>query len=572
MWELELIERGLQKIMREKKFNTVLSKLDYFLCIFLALAFTVSPYYITSGECKLNFSLIMFAFNLTVFLLITWFLRYQLTNFQKIGGNGSKVTEYGNRLLSHKYALLFVTVIIFVCWLPVLLCLYPGTLINDTWGQLQQFMLFSSGNGGLSDHHPITDTFLMGGFIIPLVRLTGKWREVIFLYVLLQALFTSFAFACSILYLYRKLKLNSKFVMILLLFYCFLPCFPASVQTVSKDALFSWIFVLFFIFFLEVVRSGGEVLKKIKFLFFLSVLAVACCLTKKIGTYVVIISIVLLILVQKKNRIKMLFPLMSVLVIMLLCIPMLQDKFDIKPGGKQEMLSLPFQQTAKYVKDYGADITDEEYEILDKVLTMSDLADRYNPTNADPVKDFYQKGDDEDYIAYLKVWFHQGLRHPDAYIDAFASMISGWFSWTKYDPLMSMEWHNQLNPDMIPEWVSTRDASEDSAIAYEEMYHNLYKIPVIGIFLTYGLYSALIPAFAVGTVFRKRQNKKTAYWLATVPLLLSIVLGCWLAPLSIHFEGRRYLYPVVYIAPIIIAWCVYIYKEDYLRNYGEYPS
>ena len=32
----------------------------------------------------------------------------------------------------------------------------------------------------------------------------------------------------------------------------------------------------------------------------------------------------------------------------------------VKPGGKQEMLSIPFQQTARYVKYYGNDVSTEE--------------------------------------------------------------------------------------------------------------------------------------------------------------------------------------------------------------------
>lgn len=552
--------------MGERKITNVLNKIDYVLCVLLSLVFTVSPYYISSGECKFNFSLIMLLiFNFIVFLLSTWILRYHLINLQKFNGKSSKFIEYGNKLLSHKYALPIVAISIFICWLPVLICLYPGTLINDTWGQLQQFISFTSGNGGLSDHHPIFDTFWIGGFIVPLAKLTGRWHIAIFLYVLIQALLTSFAFACSILYFYRNLKLNSKIVMIILLFYCFLPCFPASAQTVSKDALFSWIFVLFFVLFLEVIRSGGEVLKNTRFLFTLSALAVLCCLTKKIGMYVVLLSLISLILFQKKYRVKMLIPFANALAIMLFVLPLFQEKFDITPGGKQEMFSIPFQQTARYVKEYGDDITEEEYVILDKVLTMENLADRYEPTNADPVKDFYQKGEDEDYAAYLKVWICQGIRHPDAYVDALLSMISGWFSWTEYDPLMSMEWHSQLNPSVIPETAAIRGMSEESAKEYRVMYHYLYSNPIIGILLTYGLYAALIPAFALGTVFRRWKNRKVTYWLAIVPVLLSIILGCWLAPVSIHFEGRRYLYPVVYTAPIVIAWCIYVYKENSLE-------
>ena len=90
--------------------------------------------------------------------------------------------------------------------------------------------------------------------------------------------------------------------------------------------------------------------------------------------------------------------------------PVVNNAFQIIPGGKQEMLSLPFQMTARYVKNYEDEITEEEYIVLDKVLTMEDLVDRYDPINADPVKDYYQKGEDSDYVEYIKVWFKTGFK------------------------------------------------------------------------------------------------------------------------------------------------------------------
>ena len=94
-------------------------------------------------------------------------------------------------------------------WLPLLMALYPGTLINDTWGQLQQFIIsIKMGDitqNILTDQHPIFDTLFMGLLIIPIVELTGNWHIAIFIYVLFQALLTSLAFSYSILYIRKNL-------------------------------------------------------------------------------------------------------------------------------------------------------------------------------------------------------------------------------------------------------------------------------------------------------------------------------------------------------------------------------
>ena len=93
----------------------------------------------------------------------------------------------------------------------------------------------------------------------------------------------------------------------------------------------------------------------------------------------------------------------------------------IVPGGKREMLSIPFQMTARYVKEHPDDITEEESEVIDKMLYMETLAERYDPVSADPVKGFafYEIHNTPDYLDYIRVWFRQGCRHPGSYVNAF---------------------------------------------------------------------------------------------------------------------------------------------------------
>ena len=215
------------------------------------------------------------------------------------------------------------------------------------------------------------------------------------------------------------------------------------------------------------------------------------------------------------------------------------------------MLSLPFQMTARYVVEYGDDITAEEREAIDKVMDFDTLAEDYNPMNADGVK-HDKSASGRDFLVYIIVWFKMGLRHPDAYIKAFNAMLSGWFSFSKYQPLLTMDWHNQLNSELIPEAVASRGSlSSMTSSWFAEYYENLYNIPMLNLPLTYAFYATLIPAFALCTLAQRRKKFEHC-WLIVLPVLLSIALGCWLAPLSIHFEGVRYLYPVVYVTPLLL--------------------
>ena len=540
---------------------------DYAFCAMLALAFAAAPYYIQNGTCRVTV-----AYILTSFVYFAAFL--VLDDIARLGfkhyihrTRELKLASVFDKLMQKRCAVLYIAVLILLCWLPVLLALYPGTLINDTWGQLEQYLRLLDGERPLTDHHPVFSTLYMGGVIVTFQKLTGNWRFAIFIYTMLQAVLTSLAFSCSVSYAYKKLKIGSSAAICMLAIYCFLPIYPTSVQTVSKDALSAWLFVFFVLMYIEGVRTGGEVFHSAKFIIGITAVALLCALTKKVNTYVVLLALAAMFIFVRKRRWWLLIPIGIVSGVMFLLMPKLFDYYEIKPGGKQEMFSLPFQQTARYVKEHPDDITEEEYAAIDKLLGMSDLAARYNPLAADPVKGYTERGETEDYIRYLKAWLRQGLRHPKTYLHAFNAMVSGWFSSYEYDPLMNMGWHSQLNPNYVPEDLWTRKGVFDkTAASYQELYHNLYKNPLLTFMFTYGFYAVIIPAFAFSTAIRRWNKRWNRYWIALLPMLLSLVLGCFLAPVSIHFEGRRYLYPLTYTMPIMLAWCIYIYKDNMTKK------
>ena len=549
---------GIFRIMK----NKYLTIPEMILCAVLALAFSCSADYIQTGSFSPSVgyylaSAVLFA-ALTASAAL---LRYALSVGKPACASGSRFFAFFGRLMESRFHVIIIAALIFICWLPALWFLYPGTLINDTWGQLIQYIKFTSGEAALNDHHPVFDTLLMGTMIVPFAQKTGEWHYAIFFYVLLQSALTALAFSCTVRYVYKKLGLGAKAAALLTLVYCLLPIYPASTQTVSKDALYSWIFVFFSLLFMEIVRSEGEALRKGGFLAALTLAALFCCLTKKLGIYVLLGSLVILLLFLKRNRLFLLVPAVAAVLVMYVILPPLFSRLEVRPGGKQEKYSLPFQMTARYLKDHGDDVTEEEYEAIGKVLYVDQIAEAYDPTWADPVKLHKQKGADEDYLPYLKVWLQMGLRHPDSYIAAANSMLAGWFSWTEYAPLMDMEHRNQLDSRYIPKTVAIRYISEKSALSYRMMFDKLYENPFTRLFFTYGSYASLLPAFIVCTGFRKWKSGKR-YWTAMVPMLLSLALGCWLAPASVHLEGKRYLYPITYTIPLLFMWCVYMYREN----------
>ena len=50
----------------------------------------------------------------------------------------------------------------------------------------------------------------------------------------------------------------------------------------------------------------------------------------------------------------------------------------ITPSSIRETLSIPFQQTARYVSNYEDEVTEKEKKTIDKVLVYDTLKDDYN--------------------------------------------------------------------------------------------------------------------------------------------------------------------------------------------------
>ena len=551
--------------------HVYMSAWDLIFSLIMAFMFTVAPHYIADGSFAFSGSIISHTLIYCAAFLVGFVvLRYLLAKLDfEIG--------FFRKILDHKHSLLILALLMFLIWLPVLIILYPGTVINDTWGQLSQFVYtFYSGDkihfDYLGDHHPVLTTFVMGQLIVPLANATGNLQIAFFVYVILQSMVTCLGFAYSLTYMDQKLKVGSGFIFIAFLIYSLLPIFPGSAQMIGKDSLNAWIFVFFTISFMEIVRTRGESLDSAYNRDLFILLAWAFCVTKKVSFYVVLLSMLLLLFVVKKNRIKIGVILLCGVILMQVAWPRIMNATGFVPGGKTEMLSLPYQMTARYVKEHPDDISEDEYVVIDRMLRMDSLADRYDPVSADPVKGFafYERFETSAYVDYIKVWAAQGLRHPVTYLNAILAMESGWFSWTKYYPLMDMNWHSQLNKSFFSEESTVRpERIGKIAKAYQGLLDKLYETPVVGFFFTYGLYSALIPAFVITTLLTRRKKNEIHAWIVSMPIFFSLALGCWLAPVSIHFEGRRYLYPIIFTALILTAWCRYWLKLEDTNDANE---
>lgn len=533
-----------------------IKKINIFLCILSVLLGILNEYYKFGKfniRIELIYNIILSAIILNILYIIFRNGIAKIVNYKSKNKN-----KFLEKIFEKKNNLFIIALIIMLCWLPVLIMLYPGTAVNDTWGELQQIINLQNNIWNISAHHPVFDTFTMATIILPIVYYTKNWHLALFFFVIIQAIITSTIFSYSIKYAKEKLELNNICCLILLLLYCFFPVFPLCVQTIGKDSIFSCFFVLFFLQYIEVIRSNNNYLNDKKNILYFIITSIFCILSKKVAFYVILLSLLPIIFLFKSNK-KIIIAIMLLLTLINVgYIPVMYKTLNILPGGKQEMFSLPFQQTAMYVINNEKKITKKEIKIIDKVINYYSIKDQYHYNNADYVKGGMQKGNDSDYSNYINLWFKQGLKDPISYINATNCMLSGWFSLHKYKPLTNMSWHNQLNNKLIPEKITKRNSffSSTSKIV-NKIYDIIYKIPIIDWILSFVSFSTIIPVFSIAILC---YNKRNRLYCSLIPICLSVILGCWLAPVSTNIEGVRYLYPIVYCTPIIMMLCFYSIK------------
>lgn len=181
---------------------------------------------------------------------------------------------------------------------------------------------------------------------------------------------------------------------------------------------------------------------------------------------------------------------------------------EVSEGSKKEMLSVPFQQTARYVSLYENELTDEEIDIIDHVLDYSVIREKYNPINSDPVKDSYKYPSKQDFMKYVKVWIHQFKQHPSSYVQATLNNCFGYF-YPGYiqNSISNMQFYIKGEPlatgDQDIHYVCGNNV-RNVLMAYSLLW---FKLPGISLLLYPGTYTWLL-LICLGTLIRHKKYKE----------------------------------------------------------------
>lgn len=542
--------------------NIELIKLKIFFIILLDIFLLISNVFINTGNLSYLYkNMWLILYNLIRFIAIYIVLKRSLIYFENFIKNHEfklKENKIINLFLKHPFLFSFIAILI--CWSIYVIAFYPIILSPDPSFQIKQFFnvrtkyadyaILLDNNVFLTNHHPVFHTMILG-YSLKLGRFLLNDNFGLFIYSLTQLLVLAFTLSLTIKYLIEN-NVNKKIVFIVLLLYCFIPMFPLYAMSGVKDTYYTCFIILYVMKLDKIIRSKQEKLSY-KEMIQLLLIMFAVCLFRNNGIYVLILSFPLILIYSKKYFQTLLVIFIGVLAFYGTYTKVLLPSLKITDGSIRETLSIPFQQTARYVKYYNKDLSKNDIKVIDKVLGYETLAKRYNPTISDPVKNEFNKyTTKKELLAYLKVWFKCFFKHPLVYIEATLNNIYGYFSPQSTNWYIYYKYDTRITEDKLVNYHFNNLSS--LRLILSSFAQGFPYIPFIGLISNIGFNTWLLLGLTTYSIFKKKKE----YLIVLSPLLISLLI-CVASPVNTYF---RYAMPFIFIMPFIFTLIVTRLKNN----------
>lgn len=463
-----------------------------------------------------------------------------------------------------------VFLILFIFWSIYLLAFFPGFIQGDTPDQLEQFMGIKGSTASylnllsedvyLNNHHPVLHTLLLG-FCFKIGHVLGSDNLGIFIYVILQYSLVCFAIATGVKYL-KKLQLPYWMRMVILAFYMLTPIYVNYAILTTKDVIYSVCLLWFTLYLAELLMKNGEPFyKNMRNALGFAISCFGCVFFRHNGIYILVLTLALIAIIWKKYRKFSAISIVSMVVALMLVNSVIYPALKITGGSRREALSVPLQQTARYISEHGEDLTQEEYEIIDKVIDVEFCKFHYEPAFADPVKaTFHEDVTSEDLHAYFVTWFKMFWKHPGCYVQAFVNNTYGYFYYGdeavwKYDKTESENVQGLINPEGFDIHHISQIHSLSTLI---ELCIGVYNnLPIVSLFHTSAFYSWIL---IIITIWMWAKNRKALVLIC--PMILSLLV-CLVSPLN-GTSDMRYMFPIVFQMPVmtgIVANIMFMHRN-----------
>lgn len=413
--------------------------------------------------------------------------------------------------------ILFVTA---VFYLLTFLAVYPGIYSYDASVQVLQFF----GDEPVTTHHPLLHTLFLCGSLKLGDVLFGSFQAGMAIHSILQAAMVGAVFSYVIWWMINR---RTPLLLVILAYLLLVvnPYMQIFVFVTTKDVLFGAVFLLLFVFSLEMVEDRelffGKQWSQLRF--FLT--ALLMCFLRNQGIYVLLFFGIFIFASlfwnvrknkgERKDILKWLSSLCAVTALYLTVTGPIFTVLGVEKGDSREMLSVPMQQLARAYHKEAVKLTEEELSYIEELI-LPDNLEQYVSVNADPVKSGFQTSVVKaDPVKFAKMWLTIGSKTPLVYADSF--FMGNWGYWY---PEETQYWINYVVFDgaFLEQEYNVLNIRRDSRFpAYENYLRDI----------------SLTPAFEDIPVLSVLLNQAFPFWLMLIT-----------AAVSVYFKKYRYLLPL----------------------------
>ncbi len=503
----------------------------------------------------------------TIIILIGYFLFYtmiikQIKNFSKNRRQREPVETKCAIGSPVKYKAVLAAILL-AAWGIYIAAYYPGLFMGDTEDIIYMAYNYHCGLADtvelisdkvlLIDHHSVLYTVITGAFVKAGRFLFASENTGIFMYVIAQEVFTAGVLAHA-LYKLKEHNASAGIRAFIMLFFCFFPWIPRYAITVTKDTLFADFLLLYLLKILDIVVYEEADRIRTAYKAELLIYAIVLFLLRKNGLYVVVLSLPWMIRFNRKWMKSVIAILCCVFLAKFVYSDIILPVARITDGSVREALSVPLQQTGRYLRYYEDEVTEEEKAAINAVVPYEVMIMNYSPTCADPVKNNWRKeATGADIKNYLTAWAGMLTKHPLTYVAATANNYYAYF----YPVVMDLYRAERASEGSIAN--ANRDGYFHFKSADNRFSRTLkeclrlsdtiwMKVPILNMFCTSAIYVWGLVFIWVSSIVEKDRGMI----LAIVPLLM-LMLTVLAGPMN-GDDYDRYVYPLAMCVPVLAGY------------------
>ena len=227
----------------------------------------------------------------------------------------------------------------------------------------------------------------------------------------------------------------------------------------------------------------------------------------------------------------------------------LLPKLGITGTSIRETLSIPFQQTARFIQYHEDSLSENDKKNIGKVLDYEVIKKNYNPVLSDPVKNTFNKyATKKDLTNYFKTWFNGLISYPFTYIDATLNNIYGFFDPSDIHWYIYFKYYDPITDNNLVDYhYNNLEGLRNFLSSYAYAFR---AIPILGLIVSPGFNTWILIVLHVYLI----KNKKYDYLVILLPLYFSL-LFCILGPANNYY---RYAMPYIFSMPLVTIYLLNI--------------